>query len=268
MTDNTSTPAPPPPTEVGVVLPNDNRQVVPNSSTAPFWWIGQVETTWSNGAVSRGTGVLFGELHVLTCAHNFIDRRGATAISSRFTMGLNQGAPGGAQPGVAVALAAYQAPPQYRSAGGPPPPPGGVPPTEVTHYLYDIAIARLNRMSVPEPPGESHFVLGPLPKTPVPSRLIGYSGDLDPQASTQYDRSGNSSLGQDFLTYTMSTSNGDSGAPVFYPDPARPFYRVIGVHVSGVRNNWNFAVPLTQSYIDLVDDLINQVDSGQGAPLR
>ena len=160
-------------------------------------------------------------------------------------------------------------PGQYSSAGGPPRSPWArrVPKREVTNYLYDIAVARIHRMSVPEPPGESYFQLGPLPDGVVDSRLIGYSGDRDRAAATQYDRQGGSALGEDFLQYPMSTYHGDSGAPVFYPDPRqnpkKPYYRVIGVHVSGVAGAWNFAVPLTTSYIDTVGKLIRSIDVGQ-----
>jgi V8-like Glu-specific endopeptidase len=277
MTDDTPTIDDDHESPVGVVLPGDNRAMVANSRPAPSCWIGQIRTTWSNGVVTAGTGVLYGELHVLTCAHNFLrggDEGVIRAVRAQFTMGLNRGPNGGPAPaspyaGVAVPLDAFQAPGQYSSAGGPPTPPdpNGVPEREVTEYLYDIAVARIHAMSVPAPPGESHFVLGPLPSGQVPSRLIGYSGDRDRQSATQYDRTGASALGGDFLQYGMSTFHGDSGAPVFYPDPNRPFYRIIGVHVSGVAGAWNFAVPLTPSYIDTVGALIRSIDDGQGLPL-
>lgn len=266
------------PSAVGVVLPGDNRRMVDNSRTPPSCFIGQVITQWSDRSVTAGTGVLYGELSVLTCAHNFLKRGPNSVIRAdraTFTLGLNlgpQGRPAPAQPyqGVPVQLDAFQAPGQYSSAGGPPLPPGpdGVPVREVTNYLYDIAVARIHAISAPTPPGESQFVLGPVPDGKIPSQIIGYSGDLDPRASTQYGRDGTSELGNDFLQYTMSSFHGDSGAPVFYPDPNRPFYRIVGVHVSGVAGAWNFAVPLTQGYIDTVGALIHSIDVGQGIALQ
>lgn len=269
MNSQNPTPTTPSSNMVGVVLPGDNRTVVLDSTSSPACWIGQVATTWSNGKVTIGSGVLYGELHVLTCAHNFIDLEDApTAVSARFTMGLNRKAPGVGVAGVAVALNAFQAPPQYHKASVPPPPSGGLSMEEVDDYRYDIAIARLNTMSVLNPPGPSPFKLGPIPAGPGQSRQIGYSGDLDPQGATQYDRNGMSAITDGFLTYTTSSFHGDSGSPVFYPVPSTPSFAIKGVHVSGVQNEYNFAVPLTPSNIDLIGKLIEMVDNGQGVPLH
>lgn len=271
MNSDTATPAFDSGTGVGVVLPNDNRQRVPDSAAPPYCWVGQIATSWPDGSTTVGTGVLFGLRHVLTCAHNFINRGDrTTARSAVFTMGLNRTGTGAVLPGVPVGLASFQAPQQYRNAGGPPPPPGGIPASEITHYLYDIAVARITPMTVPDIPGESHFVLGPIPGNPIPAELTGYSGDLDPTASTQYTRTGPATLidNEDLLTYSMSTYHGDSGAPVYYPDANRPLLRIIGIHVSGVAGTLNFAVPITPPQIDLIDEMIEDVDSGRGYPLH
>jgi V8-like Glu-specific endopeptidase len=83
-------------TAVGIVLPGDNRVRVADSTTMPARWVGQIETTWPSGLVTYGTATLIGERSVLTCAHNFYDRRaGRYCRSVRFTPGRNRSGTGG-----------------------------------------------------------------------------------------------------------------------------------------------------------------------------
>ena len=257
-------------TGVGVVLPNDNRTRVPDATQPPFRWIGQITSRWPDGSTSYGSGALYGERYVLTCAHNFLNRANRSQVRSvNFAMGRNRSATGQLIPGVSVPIRAFRAPAQYLNAGGPPPPPGGIPLNEVTHYLYDIAVALIGPDFVPDPPGESGFVLGPVPGGLFPARMSGYSGDLDPTACTQYRRNGQATLTQDddLLIYDMSTYGGDSGAPVYSPDLHQPTYHVLGVHVSGVPQHWNFAVPMYMEQVQLVQQLIDELGSAQATEL-
>lgn len=251
------------PAGVGIVLPGDNRQRVVNSTTNPARWIGQIQTTWDDGSVSYGTGTLIGERYVLTCAHNFYNRTtNKYCTSVKFGPGYNRSAVGAAeQPFGSYDLDRWEVPEEYRLHGGPPPPVGGIPQADMTKYLHDYAVGRLDRF-VDQNLGESAMAAS-WPGENVVNGLAcdinGYSGDLDPTAHTQYTRNGNVQLtpDEDFVIYSMSTYHGDSGAPVYYKPVGQVFWRIIGVHVTGVpaaipANGRNFAPALSGDRLDWI----------------
>ena len=243
-------------TAVGIVLPGDNRERVADSTTTPARWVGQIETTWPSGPVTYGTATLIGDRSVLTCAHNFYDRTADRYCRSvRFTPGCNRSRTGAPEEVFGrYDLDTWEVPEEYRLHGGPPPPFRGIPQRDMTKYLYDYAVGRLDRYvrddlgaSGMEPhwPGEARV-------NGLACEINGYSGDLDPTYHTQYTRDSTVRLTDDgdFLIYTMSTYHGDSGAPVYYQPADRPFWYIIGVHVTGVpadppANGRNFAPALS-----------------------
>lgn len=259
------------PSSLGVVLPNDNRQRVPNSTVAPFRWVGRLQSTWPNGDTSVGTAVLLDNIHLLTCAHNLLDRANRfQATQAVFMPGCNRDhANNVVTPYPARTVVRFQAPHQYLDAGGPPPPPGGIQLREITRYLFDFAVCRLNAQ-VSDPPGESLFGLTPVDPDNFPiaaGRIAGYSGDLDNAASTMYSRTGVVNLDQneDYVSYQMSTFHGDSGAPVFYQPPGRNFWYVLGVHVTGVApsatfDGLNFGPAINEANYHLIQQMIEEVD--------
>lgn len=269
----TSTPSFVGPSAVGVVLPGDNRQRVANSTQPPFRWIGQLESTWPDGDIGIGTAVLLDDVHLLTCAHNLIDRRKQTsARQAMFTPGCNRDAAGNlVTPYPAIAVSRFQAPRQYWEAGGPPPPPGGIPLREITKYLYDFAVCRLAG-AVPDPPGTSGFTAPPLDPGLFPivgGRIAGYSGDLDRTGSTMFSRTGqvNLSADEDFVSYRMSTYEGDSGAPVFYQPPGRPYWSIVAVHVTGAgdsapgaQDGLNVGPAINEANHNLIQQMVEAVD--------
>jgi V8-like Glu-specific endopeptidase len=124
----------------------------------------------------------------------------------------------------------------------------------MTKYLHDYAVGRLSKfvgdnlgesLMTPSWPGEN-VVSG------LGCEINGYSGDRDPTGHTQYTRHGPVQMTEDwdFVIYNMSTYHGDSGAPVYYKAPNRPFWNIIGVHVTGAvadnpNNSLNFAPALS-----------------------
>ncbi|MCT2583874.1 trypsin-like serine peptidase [Actinophytocola gossypii] len=258
---------------VGVVFPGQPRARVADTTVPPSCWVGRLVTSWPDGSRTWGTATLLDDRHLITCAHNFYNTRvGVGAAQATFWPGLNRDAHGGlVQPYNALPVLRYRVPDIYQRIGGPPPGPGGIPSNEITRYLYDYAVARLGT-AISDPPGDSQFDTS-WPGTNVVDGLqctiLGYSGDLDTTGCTQYTRSGAVRVddGENFLLYQMSTYHGDSGAPVFYQPPGRHFWRIVGVHVSGVpstpgtTNGRNFAVALTEDVIAHLQQMLNQVDS-------
>lgn len=248
---------------VGIVLPNDNRTRVPNTTANPARWVGQLETTWHNGDVTYGTATLIGMRHVLTCAHNLFDRKiDKYCKSVKFGPGFNRNANHVAEePFGTYALESCEVPEEYRLYGGPIPPIGGIPRQDVTKYLHDYAVGRLDRY-VRDDLGESAFTPnGGLLVNDLGCHINGYSGDLDPSAHTQYTRNGPVRLtdDHDFVTYKMSTYHGDSGAPVYYKANGQPFWRIVAVHVTGVAdvipaNGFNFGPWLVDDRLQWINE--------------
>jgi V8-like Glu-specific endopeptidase len=227
-------------TEVGVPLPGDNRQRVADTTVAPSRWIGQLEADWPDGSQSVGTATLIHGQYLLTCAHNFYDTaRSWHCLAARFRPGLNRSADGGIiEPYGAYRVRSWDVPEDYVRDGGPPPPWWGIRRADITRYLSDYAVGMLGR-PVADPPGESMLDPGWPGDAVVEGlncRINGYSGDLDPSAKAQCTRTGNVHLSTDaeFISYRMSTYNGDSGAGVFYQPPGRNYWTIIAVHVTGV----------------------------------
>ena len=232
------------PSAVGVVLGGDNRVRVLNTTVPPAGWVGQIESSWPDGSTTLGTGTLLDDHVVLTCAHNFYNtKKKIYASAAVFKPGLNRSAIGTLQqPYGAYALQSWSVPILYVKTGGPPPPPAGVAWSDVTNYLYDYAVGKLGK-AISDPPGSSMLDVNWPGDAAIPGlacAINGYSGDLDPTASTQYTRPGNVALsnGDDFLMYTMSTYHGDSGAPIYYQPAGKNYWYIIGVHVTGVPDSY------------------------------
>jgi len=225
---------------VGVVLPGDNRQRVANTKLTPNLWIGQLETDWPNGDVGVGTATLIGTRHLLTCGHNFYDtEKKKWCTQARFRPGANRSATGNPEvPYGTYKVKNWYVPEDYVNDGGPPPPAWGITYDEITEYLSDYAVAVLER-DVDDPPGPS--LMGPnwpgdSKVNGLACRINGYSGDKDQTGHTQYTRTGNVKLSDDasFVTYQMSTYEGDSGSGVFYQPLGVAYWTIIAVHVTGV----------------------------------
>jgi V8-like Glu-specific endopeptidase len=225
-------------TSVGVVLPGDNRVRVADSTLTPFRWVGQLETTWSDGSRSTGTGTLFADLHLLTCAHNLYDARLGEARRAVFRPALNRTGHGVLMaPYGEFGVRGFGLPIQYRTSPPPRPPAGGIPRVEITRYLWDYAVARLDG-PLPSALDDPPYTVGadPTSTAGAAGSIVGYSGDLDPSTCTQYHRNGRLAVDgrEEFVTYTMSTYPGDSGAAVAYQPPARPWWVIAAIHVTGV----------------------------------
>jgi V8-like Glu-specific endopeptidase len=264
---------------VGVVLPNDNRSRVGDPAQVPFRWIGRIESTWPDGSQSAGTGVLISGQHILTCAHNFIDHRKQVSVrQATFTPGVSRNAIGAViEPYPPVLIERFDAPGEYLSSGGPPPP-DFINRRDITRYLYDFAVGRLQN-PVDGLVGEPLFQPGPIQSAgsfPIANGyLTGYSGDIDNTANTMFHRTGQLRLdfAEEFVTYTMSSYHGDSGSPVYYQRPNAPFLTIVAVHVTGVApapgdDGLNFGPALDGGNARRVQDMIQNVDRGRALDLH
>lgn len=222
---------------VQVVLPGDSRVRVADSSASPFRWVGHLTTKWRDGSTSTGTATLWDDRYLLTCAHNLFDSVLGSATGAEFRPALNRNATGRlVAPYGPFPVAGFGVPIAYKKSPPVRPPAQGVPQVEITRYLWDYAVARLGG-HLPEDLANSPFTI---PATPdgvraASCQIIGYSGDRDTTASTQFERHGQVRVDskEEFVTYRMSTYQGDSGAVVAYQPPSRPWWTVAGIHVSG-----------------------------------
>lgn len=221
---------------VSVVLPGDNRQPVADSMTAPYRWVGQLAITWQDGLMGIGTATLIDDTHALTCAHNLFNTTRGWCRRVTLSPACNRNAKGDLFRPWQLEVAGLAVPEDYRTAPVPLPPVDGIPRPEITRYLYDYAVIRLAR-PVPDPLHRPKFqVESAGPSDGKPGMIIGYSGDRDDTASTQFYRHGTLHLDQtsDLVSYEMSTYNGDSGSAVFWQRPGRHHLSIVGVHVTGV----------------------------------
>lgn len=260
------------PASVGVVLPGDNRAAVRNTTTQPSCWVGSLVTSWPDGSTGYGTATLIDDRHLLTCGHNFYDpSNGLSAQQAVFIPALTRAGTGQrVRPYAARQVLRWKVSDDYQSNGGPPPGADGISLGRMTQYVSDYAVARLGE-EITTPPGESMMAYGWPGTTVVEGRactILGYSGDLDPTASTQYTRAGAVHVDQteEFVTYQMSTFEGDSGAPVFYQPPDRPYWTIVAVHVSGVRptpgvpgTGLNFGPALNTSVLDRLAEMMDVI---------
>jgi V8-like Glu-specific endopeptidase len=259
-----------PPT-VGVPLGGDNRQAVRDALASPARYVGRIVSTWPNKSKSWGTGVLLYDRYVLTCGHNFYDVENRfSAVRATFQLGLTRDNAGkGIAASEEIDLTKSLVQPEYVQRGGKIPPTTGIERLEVTDYLYDLAVARMGAAS---PVGDSMFGVAlanddtPFNAPGLACGINGYPSDLDGTGVTQYTRNGNAQLlDDDFVAYRMSTSGGDSGAPVYYQPPGKPFWYVVAVHVTGVsddpgqNNGFNFGPRLYGRNYDFIQGALDSL---------
>jgi V8-like Glu-specific endopeptidase len=234
----------------GVVLNPADRTRVPDTDAPPARWIGMLRSSWPDGPDTTGTATLIGDRYLLTCAHNLYNAPdGVSCTGATFWPGLNRSAAGRqVVPAGPFQVAGWGVPEVYAEPGACPSA-GPAWTHELTRCLHDYAVARLSR-DVPGPLAGSAPILGPAPDSlPGFGFIHGYSGDLDPTCTTQYTRAGDLTLNRsrDFVSYQMSASSGDDGAPVFQRDSAG--WRIVAVHVTGVSGVLNFGPVVTEAMI-------------------
>ncbi|MCB9761842.1 MAG: trypsin-like peptidase domain-containing protein [Alphaproteobacteria bacterium] len=249
MPVDNNTPEPIPtvrPSAVEIVFPPDTRARVTPTTPFPYLAIGQLSMTFQ-GKRYTGTGVLIGETRVLTAAHNLFDRAlGGWARDVTFTAARD----GTVRPYPTVAAARLHVPDAWQAGPG-----GGPLAGEAIepHRRYDYGLVILK--TAPHKDGtlgvsvESDQTLQHLEVN-----ITGYPGDKAPP-DTMWGASGQlRSVLPDFLTYRISTFQGQSGAGVLGRVEARPHsLSVVGVHIgstgTGTPDAANVAVRITDSVL-------------------
>lgn len=223
---------------VGVPLPGDNRIRVPDTRIAPYRWVGRLHTWWRDGSEGVGTATLIDVNHALTCAHNLYDQNLRWCTRASFSPAHNRTSTGGPiYDPWELAVAGAAVPEEYRMQPPPAPPVDGISPEDITEYLWDYGVVRLADIVPPELRNPMFQVKDGARSAGQTGTINGYSGDLDPDAHTQYTRTGTLHVDdtQDFVSYQMSTYHGDSGAAVYWQRPDRHYQSIAAVHVTGVR---------------------------------
>lgn len=71
---------------------------------------------------------------------------------------------------------------------------------------------------------------------------------------------GSSSHFNDSVYYTIDTSLGDSGGPIYYPDPAGidPLYHVFAVVQGGDDTSYNYGTRINRARLQIINSLMQQ----------
>ncbi len=213
-----------------IVFAPDTRERITPTTTPPWTSLGQLIVTFPDANAYSGTGVVIGERHILTAAHNVFDHElGGFAVAGVF-LPTRDGAtiPDRAYIDRVFVTDAYS---------------GRTPSPDAEDYAVirlsdeiDYPVLRLLAATDEQ-----------LDRAAV--TVAGYPGDKQPD-NTLWSASGNlAAPDDDFLYYQISTFRGESGAPVLLP-PGQAAPSIVGVHVAGDRTRQtNFAVRLTAERI-------------------
>ncbi len=232
-----------------VVFPPDDRTQVRNTTVSPYNNIGLVTMYFPNGKAYAGTGTLVNENHVLTCAHNLYSADdGGYATKVSFFPGKN----GAQEPYGEYRASRYFIPEEYADLKAPNPNAHHGEVLDYTKYAYDYGVIQLKGYI----DRESHWGIAAAQDDQLKAmqvNITGYPGDKPEDTMWGADGTFNRGISEEFLFYTISTYEGESGSgvnglvPGFSPHAGR---QIVGVHVAGSYYlGANFAVRLTQDKV-------------------
>ena len=91
--------------------------------------------------------------------------------------------------------------------------------------------------------------------------VCGYPGDKHKKSKytewTMWKDSGKYEIKDPFLTYKISTSAGNSGSPLLKTKNGKTY--AIGVHMRGEKKEENFAIRLTYSTINKINEWVGEI---------
>ncbi|WP_103352209.1 serine protease [Amycolatopsis sp. CA-128772] len=220
---------------VGMPFPPDGRERVQQTTQAPWSGLGLLSATMPDGEVLESTGFAIAPQYVVTAAHAVFDRdHGGRAVAVTFEAGRDATR---TPFGVAKATA-WTYPGQYPSGGRP----------------YDYCLVRLTTAL---PSSVTLYRLTAASDADLTAgtwQVAGYPDDKAPENSLWYD-SGKllSPPGTRILSYRISTSGGESGAPVSpYLEERSP--AAVGIHAGvAADKKANEAVRLTREVIQEIE---------------
>lgn len=214
-----------------------------NVHIPPHSAVGYLAMHWSTGGWAYGSGALIDDRHVLTCAHNLVDKH--TDPAPR---------------GEAVAIRFYQA---YNEVSVDDPPPGGVL-VHVGFYAHNYRMGQdawdvgICRLTVPVVPPHGPFAYF----TPVVTgndirdeevNLTGYPGNRDGEMWQDRDQVAIVDVNTNTILYTHDTWAGNSGSPTwnYHPEEDRVYQHAI--HVSRQAQELRRGLLITQPVFDWIE---------------
>ncbi|SFW75080.1 trypsin-like serine peptidase [Amycolatopsis australiensis] len=221
--------------QVGMPFPPDGRERVQQTTQPPWSGLGLLSATMPDGEVLEATAFAIAPQYVVTAAHAVYDHDyGGRAVGVTFAAARDAGR----TPFGVVKATTWTYPGQYPSGGRP----------------YDYCLVRL---AAPLPSQVTSYRLTAAPDRDLEAgtwQVAGYPDDKSPENSLWYD-SGKllSPPGTRILRYRISTSGGQSGAPVSpYLDERSP--AAVGVHAGvAADKKSNEAVRLTREVIEEIE---------------
>ncbi|HCU07166.1 MAG TPA: hypothetical protein DIC42_06295 [Holosporales bacterium] len=221
----------------------DLRETIPRelSQEWPFNLIGKLELSFEYDSIAIGTGTLVGPRHVLTCGHNIYDKnKGGMVKSIRFHPARTPDS----SPFGFYEVAAFFVEPGFLDR------------TKGNNYKnYDLALLVLSTVPVDQNfqrLGYAQLAYYPndddLKRGLEQFRLTGYPISKDKNGDQMYSMADTiESVSQFLLTYSMTTSCGQSGSPIWHYLRTIPI--IVAIHTHGVTGGHNFGTRITKTIL-------------------
>ncbi len=227
------------PLPIGALFGSDDRVRVQKTTNPKYRVHGRLEMTFPNGEQYVGSGTMVNHRHVLTAGHCLYDiETEQWATSIKFTA-AKDGNSSPISPAYATHLVTVKGWKDYKDS------------------KYDMGMLILNRDVGEETGwfGLSTDTDSTLKRQPV--NVTGYPGEkMFPEMWTMSGSIQN--VTEEQFTYTLDTTGGQSGSGVWTQFSNIPGYYCVGIHTSGIQDQYNTATRISRGKFNSLVSWINR----------